>query len=178
MAITPIPPQALAAVPGLSDTRLFYKVLAEPAAFAGMSRPSGNPWAALQAAGFDSVVCLTHKDPPYDPHPLRILYSSPFCDLHGGRQPRDPIREADALSEAVSKVCPELIAGRGVVVHCVGGTGRTGTVIACTLRALGLSREMVWNYMASVNRSRCKHQGWQGWPESDWQERQLDRFGA
>ena len=57
--------------------------------------------------------------------------------------------------------------GTGVVVHCVGGTGRTGTVVACALRLLGRSADEA---VATVQAHRPK------WPESPWQE-QLVRSG-
>jgi protein-tyrosine phosphatase len=63
-----------------------------------------------------------------------------------------------------------LRAGRGVVVHCAGGTGRTGTVIACALAALGLPEADVLDYMATVNAARRTSPGW---PESDWQKEQV-----
>ena len=36
-----------------------------------------------------------------------------------------------------------------------------------------MSKDEVLNYMMSVNRVREKYPGWKGWPESDWQLRQL-----
>jgi hypothetical protein len=177
MTITPIAPKALSAPP-LNKTRSFYQVLGRPAPFAGMEFPEGSPWDALQAAGFTSVVCLTDEEPRYDPAPLRVLYSAAFTDQVGGRPPRDAQREADMLSAAVDKIRRELVAGRGVVVHCAGGTGRTGTVIACTLHLMGLPREEVLKYMERVNRSRQKYPGWRGWPESTWQRQQVERFSS
>jgi len=84
------------------------------------------------------------------------------------------MREAEMLAEAVGRVCEQLSAGRGVVVHCQGGTGRTGIVIACTLRAMGLATEAVLDYMESVNRSRRKLPP-HGWPKSSWQKQQVVR---
>jgi protein-tyrosine phosphatase len=55
----------------------------------------------------------------------------------------------------------------------VGGTGRTGTVIACTLAALGTPENEVLKYMASVNSARRKSPGW---PESEWQQLQVADF--
>jgi len=46
-------------------------------------------------------------------------------------------------------------------VHCVGGTGRTGTVLAGALRVLGRSAD---DAIAAVRGHRP------GWPESAWQE--------
>ncbi len=176
MSVRPIPPRALMSVPGLNNTRKFYQVLQDPAPFAGMSFPEGKPWASLASAGFQSVVCLTNDTPPYDPSPLRVLFSAKFKDLAGCLQPDDPQREAAMLRDVVRAVVGELQVGRGVVVHCRGGTGRSGTVIACTFRALGMSHKEVLTYMTSVNKHRQKYAGWKGWPESDWQSVQLVEF--
>jgi len=176
MIIKPTPPQALLASPPLNDTRSFYQVLQHPAPLAGMAYPRGTPWVDIQSAGFTSVVCLTDDTPRYDPAPLRVLFSGAFRDLAGGCQPPAPEREANLLLQVVDKVCGELTAGRGVVVHCHGGTGRTGTVIACTLRAMGVPKDTLLKYMDSINHSRHKYPGWSGWPESTWQRQQVDRL--
>ena len=49
----------------------------------------------------------------------------------------------------------------GAVVHCLGGTGRTGTVLACALQRLGWSADEA---IAAVRAHRPR------WPESPWQE--------
>ncbi len=172
MTIQPISPKAMS-VPGLDDPRVFYQVLQNPAPLAGMSFPTGSLWGALASAGFRSVVCLTGNNAPYDPASLQILCAAKMKDLAGCLQPDDPEREAEILKSVVRFVVGELQSGRGVVVHCAGGTGRTGTVIACTLRSLGMSKDEVLNYMMSVNSVREKYPGWEGWPESDWQRCQL-----
>jgi protein-tyrosine phosphatase len=172
MSVTPITPRPLASAPTLDSAQKFYQVLQAPAPLAGMSFPSGVPWTLLASAGFQSVVCLTDAVAPYDPSPLTILRAAKFKDLYGGTQPDDPVREGAELADVVGAVVAELRAGRGVVVHCQGGTGRTGTVIACTLRALGMSEEDVLTYMATVNRARGKSKGW---PESEWQARQVEK---
>jgi protein-tyrosine phosphatase len=96
-----------------------------------------------------------------------------FKDLVGGGRPEDPKREPGMLHDVVQGIVAELRAGRGVVVHCVGGTGRTGTVIACTLAALGMPEDEVLKYMKGVNTARRKSPGW---PESEWQRRQVADF--
>ncbi|TDA68752.1 MAG: hypothetical protein D9V47_07980 [Clostridia bacterium] len=55
---------------------------------------------------------------------------------------------------------------KGVVIHCWGGRGRTGTVLGCVLRELGYEVDTVIAYLDCVH----KVQGKEGWPESTWQE--------
>jgi protein-tyrosine phosphatase len=173
MPVEVIPPEGLRSVPGLDTPQRFYRVLQAPASFAGMAFPDRPPWKAVAAAGFESIVCLTDNVLPYDPSPLRLLRALKFKDLIGGARPDNPQREADMLRDVVQAVVGELRAGRGVVVHCAGGTGRTGTVIACSLAALGMPEAEVLSYMATVNVARRKSQGW---PESDWQKSQVANF--
>jgi protein-tyrosine phosphatase len=173
MSVASIPPEALRSVPGLDTPQRFYQVLRAPASLAGMSFPDRPSWQAVADAGFDSIVCLTNNTPPYDPSPLRILRALKFKDLVGGHLPDDPKREAEMLRDVVRVVVDELRAGRGVVVHCAAGTGRTGTVIACVLAALGMPEAEVLKYMATVNAARGKSHGW---PESDWQKSQIASF--
>ena len=82
-------------------------------------------------------------------------------DLYGGAAPRDPAAEKRKVWEAAELVAEHVSRGEGVVVHCVGGTGRTGTVLACTLRRLGRSADEA---IATVRQYRPH------WPESPWQE--------
>jgi protein-tyrosine phosphatase len=174
MSVEPIPPEALRSVQGLDTPQRFYQVLRSPASLAGMAFPDWPSWKDVAAAGFESIVCLMAEDvPPYNPSPLRVLRARKFKDLVGGRHPDDPRGEADMLRDVVQAVVDELRAGRGIVVHCAGGTGRTGTVIAGALAALGMPEADVLNYMCTVNAARHKSPGW---PESDWQKRQVAGF--
>ena len=175
MSIEVIAPQALPGVSGLDTPRRFYQVLRVPAPLAGMAFPERPPWKAIATAGFESLVCLTHDAPPYDPSPLRVLRAFEFQDQYGGISPDDPEREAEMLRDVVRTVVHELRAGRGLVVHCQGGTGRTGTVIACSLAALGMPEVEIHRYMGTVNAARRTSQGW---PESDWQKEQVAKFVA
>ena len=175
MSVAPISPVALPSVPGLDIPQRFYQVLRAPAPLAGMSFPNRPHWKSLAAAGFESIVCLTDNAPPYEPSPLRVLRALRFKDLVGGACPDDPQREAAMLRDVVRAVVDELRSGRGVVVHCAGGTGRTGTVIACALAALGMPQDEVLKYMARVNAARQKSPGW---PEADWQKCQVPHFVA
>jgi protein-tyrosine phosphatase len=173
MSVAPIPPEALRLIQGLDTPQRFYQVLRCPAPLAGMSFPDQPAWKAVSAAGFESIVCLMNDTTPYDPSPLRVLRALKFKDLVGGSHPDNPQREAEMLRDVVQSVVDELRAGRGVVVHCAGGTGRTGTVIACALAALGMLEADVLKYMGTVNVARRKSPGW---PESTWQKSQVAGF--
>lgn len=104
---------------------------------------------------------------------MSILKAVRFKDLCGGTYP-DPDQskiEESELQDIVSAIKSELNLGRGVVVHCTGGTGRTGTVIACTLRELGMPVPDVLHYMNLLNSSRGRR-----WPESRWQKQQVEQW--
>jgi Tyrosine phosphatase family len=130
-----------------------------PALLAGMPYPrSDTDWQALFDRGFGLVVRLHPGD--YDPAPLD-LRDVALTDLYGGAVPDDPETEAERVWEAARIAADAVERGTGVVVHCVGGTGRTGTVVACALRLLGCSAD---ESIATVQTHRPK------WPESPWQE--------
>jgi protein-tyrosine phosphatase len=122
--------------------------------------------------GVESVVCLTGESCPYTPEPLRVLGAYELEDMVHGGPPRRPAREARLVRQAAELVLRELRQGRGVIVHCAGGTGRTGTVIGCVLRALGHDASGVLAYLDRVNRSRGKP----GWPESPWQAAMVEAY--
>ena len=129
-----------------------------PAPLAGMAYPSRDlDWSALRDRGFVLVVRLHPGD--YDPSPLRVL-DVPLQDLFGGASPSDPAGERERVWAAARAVADTVAAGDGVVVHCAGGTGRTGTVVACALRLLGRSADEA---IATVEAQRPR------WPESPWQ---------
>jgi hypothetical protein len=156
-------------MPTLADLdvpRDFYWVLTEPAPLAGMAYPAWPPrWAEMYAAGFRHVVCLVRDTLPYTPAPLNALHAAGLTDLYGGGQPPDPAAEERLIREAAALAGERLGRGEGVIVHCAGGTGRTGTVIGCVLRDLGFSAKETLAYLGRLHQSR----GRDGWPESGWQ---------
>lgn len=143
----------------------FYWVLDKPAPLAGMKYPGSNfPWAKVHAAGFSQVVSLHPGD--YDPSPLHILFSEYLQDLYGSGFPAKPQFEKERVTEAVGLILSALRVSEGVVVHCMGGRGRTGTVLGCALRELGYKADIVVQFLDRIHKSRGKP----GWPESHWQE--------
>jgi Tyrosine phosphatase family len=151
-----------------------YVVLAEPALLAGMPHPQSSfPWTQIRAAGFRHVICLTDSKPSYDPTPLEFAYPGALQDLVSGGTPRDPSREEELIREAAKAAMSKPGEGEGVLIHCAGGTGRTGTVLACVLCGLGFQAERVIEYLNVLNK---EGRGRRGWPESPWQAQVVRRF--
>lgn len=154
-------------IPGFDIPESLYLVCCQPALLAGMRKPdAGTPWRHLSQAGIHRVVCLTENAPEYFPEPLVIAGHYPLRDLYGGALPDDPASEQARIHKACERVVSLMSMGFGVAVHCDGGTGRTGTVIGCALKALGYNSMLVVKYLDQVNHLRGEHRGW---PESKWQ---------
>jgi hypothetical protein len=144
----------------------FYWVLENPVPLAGMTWPTRVSWATLYEAGFRHVICLS-KMTHYDPKPLQ-WHHVPLQDLVGGGVPTMADEEAKVIN-AASLAVEGLRNGEGVVVHCDGGRGRTGTVLGIALVLMGHDPDKVVSYLVELHRLR----GRPGWPESPWQEHLL-----
>jgi protein-tyrosine phosphatase len=86
-------------------------------------------------------------------------------DQVSGDAPAEPERERDLVERAADDVITNLERGIGVAVHCMGGRGRTGTVIGVALARLGHDPDAVIDYLHQLAVGR----GRRGWPESPWQ---------
>jgi len=91
-------------------------------------------------------------------------------EKYGGVVPELASREH--LKNLMPVVREALAHGEGVVVHCAGGRGRTGTVLGATLVSLGFAPAEVVAHLDLVHKAR----GTSGWPESPWQSAILQRF--
>lgn len=132
----------------------------------GMPFPKDDTlWDQLQDFGIHFVLCLTHGRAPYQ-SPLEIE-SSKLDDQNKGAGPADPVSEEKEIRRLTDLIVGKMKKGESVVIHCVGGTGRTGTIMAAALREWGYKLEDVLEAMEKVNELRGK--GEKGWPESDWQ---------
>jgi hypothetical protein len=142
-----------------------YWVARQPVALAGMSYPGRADWNLLHEHGIGHVVCLTHTEPRYDAQPCTVRAFA-LQDLVSGGDPREPERERTLVAEAAADVVDHLERGIGVAVHCLGGRGRTGTVIGVALTCFGHAPDDVVRYLHAIAVGR----GRRGWPESPWQE--------
>ncbi|MCX6026711.1 MAG: tyrosine-protein phosphatase [Chloroflexi bacterium] len=168
-----IPPSAMTQIEGVTIPQELYWVLRDPAPLAGMRYPRpGFPWGALARSGFSRVVRLSSDGASYDPQPLEVAYSAELEDLLHGSSPPSPRHELRLIREAVAVVSEALARREGVVVHCAGGRGRTGTVLGATLVRLGFAPAEVVAHLDRVHKAR----GTSGWPESPWQADLLQRF--
>ena len=86
-------------------------------------------------------------------------------DLVSGDPPDAADRERGLVHAAAADETAHLRDGVGVAVHCMGGRGRTGTVIGVALVQLGHEPDAVIDYLHRLAVGR----GRRGWPESRWQ---------
>ena len=170
-----IDPAQAPQVTGLAVPQQFYWVLSEPVPLAGMSLPRGQiPWDLLHFEGFRWVVCLCSETPKYDPAPLQRLVTVELCDLDERDLPENPELEEKAVRAIATKVVEKLRDGEGVIVHCAGGRGRTGTVLGVVLKMLGLEDREVLQFLNRVHQLRRTP----GWPEATWQKEVVEREQA
>ena len=69
----------------------------------------------------------------------------------------------------IRQVVAEILAERGVVLHCWGGIGRSGFIAAGVLLAFGRTPEEATRIVDDATSKA----GLGPWPESDWQRRFL-----
>jgi hypothetical protein len=141
-----------------------YWISRAPTPIVGMSYPGRADWVRLHEAGIGHVVCLSHAEIPYDAAPCSAR-AYRLQDLVSGGPPRDAAGEHDIVDRAARDVVDHVERGIGVAVHCMGGRGRTGTVLGVALVQLGHPPDTVVDYLHRVAVAR----GRRGWPESAWQ---------
>jgi hypothetical protein len=118
----------------------------------------------LYAAGVRHLINLSKEAP--DTSYLGGNFLTTFCAITD-QGPQNSVEER-TLSFGVDAALRALKQGEGVVIHCHGGTGRTGTAIGCILRKLGKgSGNQIVSWLNKLNINRGKR----GWPEDPTQEK-------
>ena len=143
----------------------FWEIPGLPAPFSGMPYPTTEKIRLIPFPRYQGIFCLADEETDYESAPLRQLGRVYLEDLSSGGNPVDRVGEGMLTIRVIREIVSEIIAGRGVVVHCWGGRGRSGFIAAGVLVAFGCTPEKARNI---VNRATTKA-GLGPWPESDWQ---------
>jgi hypothetical protein len=144
-----------------------HQAIDSPAPLAGCSKPAGfHGWDQLRDTGFRWVVNLIASEFEADVSPLKHLAAESLEDLVAGDAPLEPEKEEWMVRHVAGEIVEALKRGEGVLVHCHGGRGRTGTALGVVLCMLGHDPGGVVDWLDEVHRLRRRP----GWPESPWQE--------
>ena len=102
-------------------------------------RDLGEDLAVLKAGGYQQIVCLITRDEfeRYGVKDLAQQYAASGFDVRYFPIPDQGVSQPDAMHATVDWMHEQLTAGRNVLLHCVGGLGRSGTVAACYLVKYG-----------------------------------------
>jgi predicted protein tyrosine phosphatase len=128
---------------------------------------------SLIHAGIDSIVDLTQRGDSFSPYEKTLASE---CADFGVKVERVnfPIPDYDIPTELLMKkildhIDEQLAMGKRVYLHCIGGIGRTGTVVACHLIRRGLTGTEA---LAELQNLRQNSASWyRRSPESDMQIR-------
>ena len=126
----------------LGDGRPIHFVLnVEKYGMLGAARWPGETmdWKRMSSIGFRWVICACSEDPGYDPFPLKFLARIGLTDLSGGGPPDNAGAEFEQIAVIAAEAFSKLNEG-GILVHCVGGRGRTGTTSVRSCAIVGTVR--------------------------------------
>jgi len=170
--VAPDPPRVELIDPERAVDGPLWWALRESAQLAGTRLPGADfDFDEASARGLTHLVSLTGTVTT-DCSPL-IGSAFDLEDLYERDGPSDPTHELRRVGEAAEAVRSLVAQGHGVLVHCLGGTGRTGTVVGAVLVSLGHPVDDVAQWLDQIHKQR----GQAGWPESPWQRTALDVLG-
>lgn len=162
------------------------RILAGEYPGASDAREAARKLRLLQAAGVDTFIDLTEAEElePYESLAGTLVHPERGAPAYF----RLPVRDLDVPSPAQMHRILELVEseqarGRTVYVHCLGGVGRTGTVVGCYLVRRGLSGREALRQIAELWKGMEKRHRALRSPETDaqrafvlgWAEHEADR---
>jgi len=129
-----------------------------PGKLALAARPRGGDWlgdeiASWQRAGIDTIFSLLTREEEQD---LDLGNEATEARQQGMNFVSFPIADRQVpksetgLAAALEKLDADLFAGKGVVMHCRQGIGRTGLVAACLLVGKGVHPESAVNQLTAA----------------------------
>lgn len=129
----------------------------------GLMSSVEDDWAFIRASGIRLIVTLTEQ--PLDPKPETFGIQGLHFPISDMGIPSTP-RAVDQLCQTILAAIDE---GLPTLVHCKAGIGRTGTILACCLVALGRT--------PAEARFELRRQH-QSYIQTDVQERFIEHYGA
>ena len=140
--------------------------------------------ASLASVGVTEIIDLTEPGEVFAGSEL-LPYTEPFADAVARRgsvsqYTRYPIPDVGVPTDRIARSAVRSIeaaqtAGRVVYVHCLGGVGRTGTIVGCLLRKDGVPAGQVIDRIAAM---RSRVPAARPSPETDAQRVFIERFEA
>ena len=131
----------------------------------GKCGPSGEgpPWERdvavdldlLAREGIRTIACLIEAHEFAQWHIEALLSAAAARNIEFLHR---PIRDVSVPTvEAARSLVGELIARRDspILIHCIGGLGRTGVIAGCLLRALGVAPDETLRRLVAARGSRC-----------------------
>jgi protein-tyrosine phosphatase/nicotinamidase-related amidase len=113
--------------------------------------------AALKAQATDSVVCLLSAEEfvRYGVEDLLSTYRSSGLEVFALPIVDQRIPQLEQMQELQRWLTQQIQQARSVVVHCVGGLGRAGTVAGCWLRTRGMDAAAAIELVRAVRSQRA-----------------------
>jgi protein-tyrosine phosphatase len=132
-----------------------------------------GPWEAFErearGAGLALVVCLTPREEVAELSPAyqaaldqgTLAFRWQHLPMPNFGLPDDPA----SFRRDIGQITAALRQGDAVMLHCAAGLGRTGTVAACVLKALGLDQDEALARVraAGSNPQNARQSGLVGW---------------
>jgi protein-tyrosine phosphatase len=113
--------------------------------------------AALKAHATDAVVCLLSAEEfaRYGVEELLPTYRSSGLEVYALPIVDQRVPQLEQMQALQRWLAQQLQQARSVVVHCVGGLGRAGTVAGCWLRSRGLDAAAAIELVRAVRSQRA-----------------------